>query len=306
MQVEALDALTPARPQQVALGFFDGLHLGHQRIIARTVERARSRGEESALFTFRDHPMRVLRPSYAPPVLTTFDEKVALLQASGIDRMIWREFTTAFSELTPAQFIHDELRGRMRANGAVTGPNYRFGHRAEGTVATLRTLADGEGMEVEIVEGVTIDGDLVSSTRIRTLVKSGAVTEAARLLGRSYGARALVVHGDGRGRTIGFPTANLAVQPDKLLPADGVYAVHLSVDGVSQRGVANLGVRPTFGQHQRVLEVHLLDYSGDLYGKTVEVGFAARLRGEMKFDSVGDLVAQIGRDAERAREQLAR
>jgi riboflavin kinase/FMN adenylyltransferase len=248
--------------------------------------------------------MRVLRPGFAPPALTTFDEKVALLRESGLDRLIWREFTAAFSAFEPAAFVREIVLGQMHASGVVCGPNYRFGRGAQGGVAELQALGAELGFEVEAVTGVTVDDSMVSSTRVRALVGEGAVSEAARLLGRDYSARAEVVHGDGRGRTIGYPTANLAVPPEKLLPADGVYAVRLVVDGMRHAAVANLGVRPTFSQHQRVLEVHILDFNDTLYGRTVTVEFARRIRGELKFDGVSALVAQIGRDVERARELL--
>lgn len=304
MDVVELGSYRQDAPLEVALGFFDGLHLGHQRIVARAVEIARERARRAALFTFRHHPMRILRPAQAQPLLTTFEEKVDLLAETGIDDIIWLEFTTDFSQLSPEEFARDFLLARLHARGVVAGFNYRFGHGARGDVQTLTHLGHRLGFDTDVVSGLDVDGQMVSSTRLRALVADGDVVGAGRLLGRPYSAVTEAVHGRGRGRTIGFPTANLSVPPDKLLPADGVYAARVRVGGTLHDAVANIGVRPTFGQSRRVLEVHVLDFTGDLYGRQIEIAFVDRLRGERKFDSVNALVAQISRDVDRARQLL--
>ncbi|MBM3461122.1 MAG: bifunctional riboflavin kinase/FAD synthetase [Armatimonadetes bacterium] len=300
MQVTALEAYEALGECVVGLGFFDGIHRGHQEILKRVVALARERGRLAAVFSFRNHPASVLRPSAAPALLTPFDEKIPLLEALGLDVLVWREFDLGFAGVEAQEFVGDVLRDRLRAAAVVVGPNYRFGKGAQGTPATM------SGLEVAVVEPLYEDGALVSSTRVREAVVAGDLVEAARLLGRPYAARGEVVRGDARGRTIGFPTANLGCPPEKLLPADGVYAMRVKVGDETVQGVANLGIRPTFGERRRVLEVHLLDYLGDLYGRTLQASFIERLRAEMRFDGVDALIAQIARDVESARALLAR
>lgn len=306
MRLKALDTCTASVPTVVALGFFDGVHLGHQQIIASAVARAAAEGVEAGLFTFRAHPMQVLRPSSAPPVLTLFEEKVALLSQTGLHCVYWDDFTLDFSRLSPEAFARDVLRHRLGVVGTVVGPNYRFGAGASGDVATLAALGAAHGFAVEVVAPFEVDGAMVSSTRVRTAVAAGDVETAARLLGRPYVAQAQVVRGDGRGRTIGFPTANLEVAAEKLLPADGVYAVRVRIADAWRAGVANLGLRPTFDAQRRTLEAHVFDFDGDLYGSPVEIAFHHRIRGEQKFSSVPALIDQIGRDADAARDLLRR
>lgn len=305
VRLVALDTLSVPQSQVVALGFFDGVHLGHQRIIATAVARARAEKVPAALFTFSEPPKRVLRPASAPQSLTTFEEKVEVLSATDLDHVVWCPFTLDFSRLTPEVFLRDVVVGRMGAVAVVAGPNYHFGVGARGDVVLLAELGQALGLGVEVVAPVEVGDVLVSSTRIRARIAEGRVEEAAALLGRPYRALADVVHGDARGRTLGYPTANLEVSPEKLLPASGVYAVRVLIDDARHAGVANLGVRPTFGERQKTLEVHLLDISLDLYGRRVRVDFIRRLRGERRFDGAEALVAQIGRDVEAARAVLA-
>lgn len=303
MKIVSLDEAAGA-PVIVALGFFDGVHVGHQRLVATTIERARALGVEAALLTFKHHPMQVVRPESAPLALTTFDEKIAVLATTGLDATICCAFDAAFSQLSPEAFVNDVVVARLGAVGVVAGPNYRFGAGGRGDVPLLESLGAKAGVGVDIVAPVELDGGLVSSTRIRTCVAEGAVEEAARLLGRPYFAYGRVVHGDKRGRTIGFPTANLEVGEGKLLPADGVYAVRVRIGDAWHDGVANLGVRPTFGERRRVLEAHLFGVDADLYGREAEIAFARRIREERRFDDVRALIAQIDRDVEAAREML--
>lgn len=304
VRLVALDTLTAPQPQVMALGFFDGVHLGHQRIIATAVARARAEGVPAALFTFSEPPKRVLRPESAPQSLTTFEEKLEVLSLTDLDQVVWCPFTREFSRLAPDVFVRDVVVGRMGAIAVVAGPNYHFGVGARGDVVTLDELGRGVGLGVEVVAPVEVGDVLVSSTRIRARIADGHVEEAAALLGRPYRALADVVHGDARGRSLGYPTANLEVPPEKLLPASGVYAVRARIDDVTYGGVANMGVRPTFGEHQKTLEVHLLDVSLDLYGRRVRLDFIRRLRGERRFEDAAALVGQIGHDVEAAREVL--
>lgn len=283
-----------------ALGYFDGLHLGHRRIIERAIHRARERGLRSVLFTFDEHPFVVLRPERPPLLLTTLAEKAVLARGLGIDALVWCHFTEAFSHLTPDEFAHLVLVDHLRVRVAITGPNYHFGHHAAGTPETLAHLGVARGFATEVVEPVMTDLGMVSSTRVRTLVLEGAIAEAGRLLGSDYLVHGRVEHGEGRGRTLGFPTANIAVPARKALPAHGVYAAWLKAGEHTHAAVVNLGLRPTFSGVAPVLEAHALDFSGDLYGREVDLYFVDRLRGEMKFPSADALVDRIHKDIERA------
>ncbi|MEW6280600.1 MAG: riboflavin biosynthesis protein RibF [Candidatus Eremiobacterota bacterium] len=277
------DFRPPASGLHVALGFFDGVHRGHRALLSRA----------DAALTFRNHPAAVLRPDQPLEFLSTFEERVELLGVPAI----WCDFTLEFARQAPGEFIQNVLIQRLDARRVVVGLSYRFGHRAAGTVETLRE--DGR-FEVDVVPAVLEGGEVISSTRIRALLREGQVESANRLLGRPYRLTGVVQEGQRRGRELGAPTANLSLEPGKVVPAHGVYAVVAS----GHPGVANLGVRPTFGGGAPVLEVHLLDFEGDLYGRTLSVEFRDRIRGEQKFPDLDSLRGQIARDIEAARRVL--
>ncbi len=292
------------RPAVVVPGNHDGVHLGHRALLDAGVARARDELDTVALF-FDPHPGAVLAPDRAPPVLTTPERRTELLLALGADRVRRQPFDRAFASLSPEQFVERILIGSLRTKAVVVGPDFRFGKGRAGDVSTLESLGAEHGFDVTSVPPVEIDGERVSSTRIRTLLSEGDVAGARRLLGRVPDVTGRVVEGDRRGRTIGFPTANLDAEA-VVLPADGVYAVVAKVVGEEAliRGVANLGVRPTF-EAGRSVEVHLFDFDRDVYDAELRVGFVARIRGEQKFDGLEALVAQIGRDAQEAKSILA-
>lgn len=307
MEVKELGAFRPHPAGTVAaLGYFDGLHLGHRRILDRAIQRARERGLRSILFTFDDHPFVVLRPERPPLLLTTLAEKAILVQHMGLDTLVWCHFTEAFSRMSPDEFARRILVEALQVRVAVTGPNYHFGHRAEGTPERLAQLGATRGFRAEAVEPVVMDEGLVSSTRVRTLVMEGSIGEATRLLGNDYLVHGRVEHGESRGTKLGFPTANIAVPVRKALPAHGVYAAWLKVGEHSYPAVVNLGLRPTFAGTTAVLEAHALDFSGDLYGRDVDLYVVERLRGEMKFPSGEALIDRIHKDIVRARKVLVR
>jgi riboflavin kinase/FMN adenylyltransferase len=286
-------------------GNHDGVHRGHRALVARALELAKPRGLRTLALFFDPHPLAVLDPSRAPTPLTTVARRVELLRGLGIDEVVVQRFDPALSAVEATDFVRDYLVAKYGAEAVVVGPDFRFGHRARGDTRLLETLGADLGFSVHLVEPVEHGGERVSSTRVRELLANGDVDRAAELLVRYHDTGGRVVRGDARGRTIGFPTANLATEP-VLLPKDGVYAVAARVAGFDEVvfGAANLGVRPTFGAG-RSLEVHLLDFEGDLYDTEMRVGFLARIRGEQKFGGVEELVAQIGRDAARAREDAA-
>lgn len=323
------------RPVVIAMGNFDGVHLGHQAIINRAVERAGMRGGVSLALTFEPHPVRVLRPESPLALLTPFPLKVRLIEQSGVERVVCARFTREFAGQSPTDFVHKVLVDRLRVAEVCVGENFSFGKDRQGRPALLKELGRAAGFDVHVQPPVVIDGQVVSSSAIRQMIERGDVAGAARLLGRPYLFLGEVISGRGRGEQLGFPTANLR-QTDQLLPADGVYAgwVSLGVGGMGAAGAAragarrktgggslagagaadgiyqgaiNIGLRPTFHETERVVEVHLLDYpgSGALYGQALEVACVARIREEREFASAAELKAQIANDVTAIRGQLA-
>ncbi len=291
----------------VTVGNFDGIHTGQRRILDLVSARARETGLRSAVVTFEPHPLSVLRPEKAPPLLTTPAQKESLLAETGIDALLVVQFTPSFARLPARRFVRDFLCRKLAVREVYVGSSFAFGRDREGDLSLLRTMGDSFGFAAFGFEEVSSDGAAVSSTRIRAAVATGEVGEAARLLGRPYSLGGIVVRGDGRGRGLGWPTANLAVDND-LLAADGVYVTRLRIAarGESLPSVTNVGTRPTvYDEHPRLVECHVLDFDRDIYGERVELEMLRRLRGEQKFPSVEALREQIGRDAEAAREYFA-
>lgn len=296
----------PWAPSVVAIGMFDGVHRGHQAVIRAARQLASARNLPCTVFTFVSHPRQVLRPDQPVPLLTTWEEKRCFLASFGVDTVVGAPFTPAFSELSARDFVERILVGQMRARHVVVGYNFAFGHGQEGNGERLKALGAELGFEVTVVPPYEVDGASVSSSRIRKLLATGLVQEANALLGRSYALTGTVVTGDQRGRLLGFPTANLSVDEGKLLPAYGVYAgqaLWTEPDGTSHQApcVVNLGMRPTFDPPQLRIEAHLLGWSGDLYGKLLTVSLQHRLRAELAFRAVDELVAQIRQDVAQAR-----
>jgi len=296
------------------VGTFDGIHRGHQAVLAEVVRRAagRGQGQASLLVTFDPHPLEVVNPSAAPRLLTLPEEKRVLVTALGVERTEIVPFTPELARLGPEEFVRDVLRARFGMQELVLGYDHGFGRGRSGDVELVRRLAREQGFAVEVVDAVTDNGQPISSSLIRTAVAHGDLPSAQRWLGRAYSLRGVVERGAGRGRTIGVPTMNLAApDPRKLLPPDGVYAVWVErpeqgEGGKGRRygGMMNQGPRPTFGVHARGLEIHLFDFTGDLYHETVTVEWVRRLRDVQTFPSRQALVDQIERDAQAARSVL--
>jgi riboflavin kinase/FMN adenylyltransferase len=303
----------PLRHAVVTVGNFDGLHVGHREILRIVTERARLRSGESAVYTFEPHPRKVLRPGAAPKLLTTLEQKLELIEEAGVDVAVVERFDLEFARRSAIEFVRDVLYARLRPEEVYVGYDFRFGHDREGSMRTLTELGPHLGFAVTIVPEVTVGGRDVNSTRIRELLEAGQVEEARVLLGRPYRVRGRVVEGDRRGRTLGFPTVNLEAE-NEVLPAEGVYAGRLRVLRGAPAGadaelpaVVNVGRRPTFkGDAAPVLaEAHVIDWSGDLYGERVELGFVHRLREERRFPDVEALRRQIAADRDAARRRLA-
>lgn len=287
----------------VTVGTFDGVHRGHRAVLDEIGRRARGREARSVLVTFDRHPLTVVRPDEAPGLLTTPDEKKAMLAQSDLDYVAFLPFTWALSRYTPEEFIRLVLRDRFRVEELVIGHDHGFGRSRSGSIDTARRLGAELGFEVDVVPAVTEGEETISSTKIRAALAAGDVDAAARGLGRPYAFRGVVVHGLGRGRDLGFPTANLAAPGGrKLLPREGIYAVRAWLTDEIRNGLLHLGPRPTFAGSPPSVELYLLDFDRDIYGERVQVDFLARLRDVEPFASAAELVEQMRRDRERARE----
>jgi riboflavin kinase/FMN adenylyltransferase len=293
----------PAAGRVVAIGVFDGVHRGHQEILRRAVSAAEARRASPAVVTFYPHPDAVLRRGAAPPMLTPLQRKEELLQALGIEELIVVTFDRDFARLSPESFCRMVLSDHLGARAVFVGENFRFGQGGSGTVADLGEYGRSHGFDVVPVPLAREDGEVISSTRIRALLKEGRVVEAAGLLGRPHRIQGTVVSGFGRGRGLEAPTANLAPTADMALPRLGIYVTRSTVDGAqTHRSVTSVGTNPTFESDGKVrIETLLLDYSGTLYGSSLAVDFLERLRGQKSFPDAQTLAAQIGRDVEEAR-----
>jgi riboflavin kinase/FMN adenylyltransferase len=287
------------QPTAVTIGVYDGVHLGHQRVL----ETLRDTGLPVVVATFRQHPIRIIAPESAPQLLTTTEQRLELFERYGVSTVALLEFDENLRLLPAEEFVETIVVATLRARRVAVGRGFRFGHDQFGDVSLLRRMGEEHGFTVDAIE-ILEAGVPVRSTVIRALLKEGDVAAADRMLGRHYRIEGRVVPGDRRGRSIGFPTANLETNPDVVIPGSGVYAVRLHWDGAVHPGVVNIGKRPTFGGTESVVEAHVLDFSGDLYGRRLEVYFVARLRAERKFDGVDSLVAAIENDVRCARDIL--
>jgi riboflavin kinase / FMN adenylyltransferase len=285
----------------VTIGVFDGVHRGHQRIIARATELAGGLRLPTVVITFDPHPDEIVRPGTRPPLLCSPKRRTELLANLGADAVMVLPFTLELSRMGPDEFVQSVLVDRLRAARVVVGEDFRFGHRARGDVALLRELGDKYDFEAEGVPLVA-DGEPISSTLVRRRLAEGAVESATRLLGRPHRVEGVVVRGARRGRDLGFPTANLETLPHTAIPGDGVYAGYLQAPDTRWPAAISIGTNPTFGDGVRVVEAYALDRDDlDLYGEHVGVDFVARLRDTLKFDSVDALVEQMRHDVDRAR-----
>jgi riboflavin kinase/FMN adenylyltransferase len=302
----ALWAHPPGIPRDrgtvATVGTFDGVHLGHWEVLQEIRRRAEATGRRSVLVTFHPHPLRIVRPEHAPPLLTTPVEKKEILAESGLDWAVFVTFTQTLSRYTPLRFVEEILVGRLGVDELVIGYDHGFGRGRSGDADTLRGIGLKLGFAVDVVPPVQTGGAPVSSSRIRQAVAAGRMEEARACLGRPYSLRGVVVRGDGRGRLLGFPTANLSVgNAEKLIPPAGIYAVRGATRSGTHAGALHLGPRPTFKGSPPSVELHLLDFDENLYGEEVRVDFVRRLRDVKPFDSAASLVDQMRADVEEAR-----
>jgi riboflavin kinase/FMN adenylyltransferase len=304
VRLEPGGARERAHGSAVAVGNFDGVHRGHQALVVAAVSRARTAGEAAVVLTFDPHPAAVLRPHAAPAALTTLAQKEELVAALGVDRLVVVPFDARLAALAPEAFATEVLQQSVGARHVVVGESFRFGRGRAGDPRALEELGRTRGFGVEVVPPVMEEGRPISSSRVREALAGGRVDDAQRLLGHPYFVDGVVVRGDARGRTLGFPTANLSPEP-QILPARGVYAAQCRLaDGNERPAVVNVGERPTFGGGRVTLEAHLIGFDGDLYDARLRVSFRHFLRAEQRFASAEALVAQIRADVDAARARL--
>lgn len=288
----------------VSIGVFDGVHLGHQALLSVLQSEAKRVSGPSVVLTFDRHPLELLSPDKSPFYITTLDQKLKLIEEAGANTIVLARFEHELSDLSPEDFVDEVLISKLKASTVVVGANFKFGHNRIGDVHRLQELGAERGIRVVSVEPVIIHGSKVSSTRVRHSIERGDIELAGRLLGRPFTMLGKVITGLGLGRKLGFPTANIEVSPRQAVPANGVYAVKVEIDGKPWPGVINIGVRPTLDMTTRSIEVHLIEFDGDLVGREVGIEFHCRIRDEVRFASIEELVEQIGKDVEAAREIL--
>ncbi len=300
--VRGFGAAESFRGGYASIGNFDGVHRGHQAMLNALTSRARSDGVPAVAVTFDPHPIALLRPEATPPPLTSIESRAELLGRYGVDVTVVIPTDRQLLALTAEEFFDRVVRGELHAKGLVEGPNFFFGRNRSGNVTVLRSLCAAHGLAFDVVPPVTVDEQLVSSSVIRSLIESGDLGHAVRLLGHPYRISGSVVRGAERGRTLGFPTANLFDIPT-LIPANGVYAAVAGTVAGRRAAAVNVGPNPTFGEAARKIEVHILDFEGDLYGRVLEVDFVDRVRDVKRFASVEELQAQLQRDVAAVRAQ---
>ena len=297
----------PFKNGVITIGNFDGVHIGHQALFYEVIERANAIDGTSIAMTFEPHPLRVLKKNHTPPLITLLEQKVELIERSGVDVLICVPFTLEFAAVTAVSFVEDLLVRKIGVKAIVMGEDYAFGRNREGDIALLNTLAPRLGFEVivtSLIRSVQGVAARISSTAIRELVKAGEMQQACKMLGRHFQLRGIVVTGRDRGgKLLGFPTANLKIE-EELCPKTGIYAVTVETRRGVHLGVANIGYSPTFDDRQFTVEVHILDFNEAIYGEKIRVNFVKRLRGEIKFAGIEALKQQIGKDVESARRIL--
>jgi riboflavin kinase/FMN adenylyltransferase len=304
MSVEKeLARLSADNDMLLTIGVFDGVHLGHRYLIAQLKELARQQGLLSGVVTFRRHPQEVLSPQTKLPFLTDLAQRTNLLKNEGVEAIITLSFTRELAQLSARQFVA-LLMKYLRMRGVVIGPDFALGQNREGNTDALRRLGQKMGFSVTVVPPIIIDGEVVSSTAIRKALAQGDMKRVQNLVGRPFSLHGRVIPGARRGIELGFPTANLDIDPEQALPAEGVYVSRAHIDDQAHPSVTNIGQRPTFGGGERVVEVYLLDYHSDLYGKELTIDIIERLRGEKKFDTPEELKKQIAEDVKQGKAVL--
>ncbi|MDD6881432.1 MAG: bifunctional riboflavin kinase/FAD synthetase [Firmicutes bacterium] len=297
-----LDEISNIEPTALALGNFDGIHKGHQELISKAVRAAKRHGIKSAVFTFSNHPRNSIAGQKPVKNILSREEKAALIENMGIDYLFDIEFTEDIQTMTAEAFIKDLLLGKFNAAETFCGFNYRFGYKAAGNVKMLKAYAKELGFTANEMHPVTVDGEVVSSTLIRGLIKSGEVDECYKYLGRNYDIGGEVVVGNRLGKSIGFPTSNIQIDESMVTPPNGVYITYCIYNGTKYPSITNVGVKPTIGEYKKNMETHIFNFDKELYGKHIKVEFLKMTRDEVKFGSVEELSQQIAKDCQQAKE----
>lgn len=301
MSIEAeLASLSPTKGMLLAIGVFDGVHIGHKHLLSELVRQARQRNLISGVITFGQHPKNVLKAGASRPFLTSLSQKIKLLKEQAVEVVITLSFTLELAQLGSSQFI-SLLRQHLKMQGLVLGPDFALGRNREGDIEALRTLSKSLDFSLTVVPHAVLNGEIVSSTAIRNALAGGDIEKVHRMLGRYFSLEGKVITGSGRGAELGFPTANLDINPGQALPADGIYASRAHIDNRQRRAVTNIGKRPTFDETERTVETYILDYRGDLYRRQLKVDIIQKLRDEERFGTVAALKKQIEQDIKQAR-----
>lgn len=302
---EELAGLTPQKGMLLTIGVFDGVHLGHKYLLSELVEQARLKDLISGVVTFKQHPQRLLKPQSSLPFLTNLPQKIKLLKDEGVEAIITLSFTLELAQTGTHQFV-SLLQKYLRMCGLVLGPDFTLGRNKEGNVAVLRALGQSMNFGLTVVPEITINGEVVSSTAIRNTLSRGNMRKVHDMLGRYFSLEGRVISGTGRGVELGFPTANLDIDPEWALPADGIYATWTYIENQRYQSVTNIGKRPTFGESEQTVEVYILNFQGNLYRHELKIDIIKRLRREQRFDTIEELKKQIEGDIKQARAILNR
>jgi len=297
---EELASLSPKKDMLLTIGVFDGVHLGHKYLLSQLNELARGQNLLSGVVTFHQHPQEVLSPQTKLPCLTDLVQRTNLLKNEGIDAIITLSFTPELAQLSPRQFL-SLLKKYLRMRGMVIGPDFALGQNREGEAIALQALGQEMNFNVTVVPPIVVNGEVVSSTAIRNALAEGDMKRIGNLIGRPFSLYGRVITGASRGLELGFPTANLDVNSEQALPADGVYAAQTYIDEEAYQSMTNIGKRPTFGNSKRIIEVHILDYHSNLYGRELRIDIIDRIRGEKQFDTADELKKQIAEDIKQGR-----
>ena len=301
---EELAGLSPKKDMLLTIGVFDGVHLGHKYLISQLTDAAKKQGLLSGVVTFHQHPQEVLSPATKLPFLTDLDQRTGLLKSEGVAAVIPLSFTPELAQLSPRQFL-SLLKKYLGMRGLVIGPDFALGQHREGNIDTLRSLGKDMDFSVTVIPPMIMDGEVVSSTAIRETLANGDMKKVHKLMGRPFSLSGPVISGAGRGAKLGFPTANIDIDSQQALPAEGVYATWIYIDNKAYQSMTNIGRRPTFPGSERTTEALVLDYSGDLYGHELKIDIMGRLRSEKQFDSVEALTKQIAEVVKRGRAILS-
>ncbi len=294
---QELASVTPQGQTLLTIGVFDGVHAGHRYLLTQLQQQAAKANLLSGVVTFSPHPQSVLRPTHQLPWLSDLDDRVTTLQQLGLDMVAVLTFTPRLAQLSARDFV-SLLRRHLKMQGIMVGPDFVLGRRGEGDIDLLRILGDEMEFTVHVVAPFTVEGEVVSSTLIRQSLAQGDMRRVEKLMGRRFYLRGKVITSDRRGRVLGFPTANLDIEPQQALPDNGIYATITQIDGERFSSATNVGTRPTFGEGERMVETYLLDYNGDLYGKKITIEFVRRVRDERRFPSAEQLIVQMRKDVQ--------